>query len=185
MAKFEPVSPEFKPIKSEPSTSLGNRQLHKQHSVMIEGGMIPRAKVMDQHMIDRYLMDGKLNLAQHRAAEILLGQATKAGIWPTGVNLEGSGITGFRNYVPFGAFPLGRTLVRVKRRYGRLHAFIMMQVVCFDKDVSGDDYQMGCLVESLDLIANRWTIRCEPLERLKAAARKISAPEGAPVAAAS
>ena len=36
--------------------------------------MYPRAKVMNQTMIDQYLMYGMLDLAQHRAGEYLLGE---------------------------------------------------------------------------------------------------------------
>ena len=38
-------------------TDLGTNEIHKRHSVMI-GGKMPRAKVMDQTLIDRYLIDG-------------------------------------------------------------------------------------------------------------------------------
>jgi len=184
-AQWEPVTPPFKLVATEQSHSLGNRQLRRQHSVMIEGGMIPRARVMDQHMIDRYLMGGLLDLAQHRAAERVLELATIAGIWPTGINWHGSGVKGERNYVPYGAFPFGRALVRVKRRYGRYHVFVLLEVVCYDVDVHGDDYKMQCLTESLGLLSRGGG--SGPLRKLRAAAdkKKGGAHEGAPVAVAS
>ena len=77
-------------------THLGNRQLHKRHSVMIEGGMIPRAKVMDQTLIDRYLMKGLIDLTQHQAGEYLLRQACLAKLWATGVDLSGTRVNGGR-----------------------------------------------------------------------------------------
>ena len=159
-------------MKKQPTTHLGNKQLHKQHSVMIEGGAVPRAKVMDQTIIDRYLMQGKLTLAQHHAGEYLLGQAAKAGLWPTGVNLSGTRVEGATpNYVPFGAFPFGRTLVMVRRRFGDFHAYLTREVVCYDWDVSADDYRMGCLRESLDWIDER-RMRRNPLHRLRKAVKK-------------
>lgn len=137
-------------------THLGTKQLHKQHSVMIEGGMIPRARVMDQTMIDRYLMHGLIDLAQHQAGELLLRQAATARLWPTGVDLSDTRTTGGkRNFVPFGVFPYGRTLVRVKKRYGWFHAYLVGEVVVHDWDVSENEYRMQCLKEALDWIARR------------------------------
>ena len=61
-------------------SDLGTRQIHEKHSVMIEGGVIPRAKVMDQLIVDKLLMDGRITLSQHMAAELFLGQAERACI---------------------------------------------------------------------------------------------------------
>ncbi len=136
-------------------TNLGNKYLHKRHSVMIEGGQIPRARVMSQIMIDRYLMRGLVNLVQHQAGEYLYRQAGHAGIWPTGVNWKDGVSGGLHNYVPFGAFPYGRTLSLVERTLGWLHSHVVSGVVCQDWDVSEDELKMRCLLESLDLIADR------------------------------
>ena len=51
------------------NTELGTPEIHQRHSVMIEGGTVPRAKVMDGTVVDRYLMDGLINLQQHMACE--------------------------------------------------------------------------------------------------------------------
>jgi len=56
-------------------TYLGNKELHRRHSVMIEGGKIPRARLMTQIMIDKYLMRGIIDLIQHQAGEYLYRQA--------------------------------------------------------------------------------------------------------------
>ena len=61
-------------------TDLGTNEIHKRHSVMIEGGKMPRAKVMDQTLIDRYLIDGLLTLQEHQAAEYVLSQGSAAGL---------------------------------------------------------------------------------------------------------
>lgn len=137
-------------------THLGNSQLHKNKSVMIEGGQFPRAKVMDQHIIDRYLMLGLLKLQQHQAAEFVLAQAAAGGSWPTGVDWSGTSVTGLiRNYVPSRSFPLGRTLVKVKRRFGWFHMYVLNEIVVHDWDASEDDFRMECFRESLDWIAER------------------------------
>jgi len=143
----------WEPKRSSPTTSLGSKELHHHHSVMIEPGKIPRAKIMDQHIIDRYLMRGLLNLAQHRAGEYLLAQATKARIWPTGVDLTNTGHTGgLHNYVPFGMFPFGRTLLLIRDSCGSLHVKIIHAVISCNQDVSADDGKMTVLRESLDVV---------------------------------
>ena len=53
-------------------TDLGTNEIHKRHSVMVEGGKMPRAKVMDQLVVDKMLMNGILTLQQHQAAEYLM-----------------------------------------------------------------------------------------------------------------
>ena len=121
-------------------THLGNSQLHKVKSVMVTGGQIPRAKVMDQTRIDGYLMRGLLNLTQPRAGEVLLGQAAKAGAWPTGVNWGGSG-GGSGNYVPVAGFSFGGTLAAVQDKYGWFHSYVVKEVVIHDWDVSASDFR--------------------------------------------
>jgi hypothetical protein len=153
--------------------NLGNKELHNRHKVMVEPGNVPRSRVMDQHVIDKYLMHGLLTLAQHRAGEHLLQQAARAGIWPTGINWAGSGGgTGVRNFVPFGAFPFGTTLALIKDRYGDYHAFVTKRVVCFDWDVAENEQRMKCLRESLDLISHVRPSKRNALERLRAVAEK-------------
>lgn len=135
-------------------TNLGTKELHKNKSVMIEGGKYPRARVMDQTMIDRFLMRGEINLSQHQAGEYLLRQAGNAGAWPTGVNWAGvSG--GSRNYVPFRAFPFGHTLSVVERKFGWYHADLLKLVVCHDWDISKNKNRMTIFKQALDWIAKR------------------------------
>jgi len=69
-------------------TDLGTPEIHKRHSVMVEGGSLPRAKVMEQTVVDRLLMNCLLTLAQHQAGEYLLSQASQAGIFAKPLNYE-------------------------------------------------------------------------------------------------
>ena len=138
-----------------PTTHLGNNQLHKQHSVMIEGGAVPRARVMDQTMIDLYLMRGLINLTQHRAGEFLLRQASIAGIYPKTINWTGAGGTPPCSHVPVGAFAYGSTLSMVEDQCGKEHARIVRHVVCDNLDVAADKLRMKALKRSLDCIADR------------------------------
>jgi hypothetical protein len=121
---------------------------------MVEGGPVPRAKVMDQAMIDRYLMLGELTLAQHQAGEYLLGQAAKSGIYARAPNpdtVQG----GQKNFIPMGVFAFGRTLDLLTKRFGEENSRLVAQVVCHDLDVSGDEESMELLQDSLQLISDR------------------------------
>lgn len=158
---------------NQPTTHLGNKELHRRHSVMVEGGVVPRAKVMDQTMIDKLLMRGQITLAQHRAGEYLLNQAARAGIYPRGINWDSAGGTKPGPRVPFGMFPFGRTIIIVKRRYGWFHAYLVQEVVCQNWDVSADEMKMKCLREALDWIADRrMALRYDPLAHLRRAKKK-------------
>jgi hypothetical protein len=145
-------------MSKQPTTHLGNRELHRQHSIMITGGAIPVAKVMDQHVIDKYLMHGLLSLSQHRAGEFVLGKAADAGMWATGVNLSGLMVQlGKHDNVPFRLFPFGKILTSVRRQLGEPHVYVLTEVICKEKDVQHRKQYMTCLREALDCVANRYT----------------------------
>lgn len=150
-------------------THLGTRQLHRQHSVMIEGGKVPRARVMDQFMIDRYLMDGVLDITQYRAGELVLRQAGWACMWPKGVKLGGSGGAQPGSMVPLGMIPLGNTLRLVRERFDRLHELLVKRVCIDNCDVSHDTSMTGKLKRSLDHIAavKMGAAQCDPLHRIR------------------
>ena len=167
-------------------THLGTKELHKRHAVLVEGGKIPRARVMDQHIVDRYLMRGWLNLQQHIAAEFIMKQAATARLWPSGVNLSGTRVDGGkRNNVPFGVFPYGRTIKTVEKHNGPWHAYVIERVIVNEWDVSANDHNMKCLQEGLDCVAAyRMGYHKHPLRHIKMAIesrkeRKKTAPEGA------
>ena len=138
---------------------------------MMEGGNSPKSRIMDQIVIDRYLIRGLLTITQHRGGERLLKQAARAGIWPTGVDLSSmsGGGRGRPNYVPFGAFPFGWLLSEVGIRFGSGHARLVREVVCYDRDVSASEPQMDCLRESLDLINNLRGSRGRAYQKLERA----------------
>jgi hypothetical protein len=142
-------------MKNQPTTHLGNNELHKRHSVMITGGAVPRAKVMDQLIIDRFLMRGLLNIGQHRAGEHLYGLANRAGLFPSTVHWNSSGGLPPHSHVPIGASSFGNAITLVADKYGWFHGYLVKQVVCFDWDVSGNKFRMKCLRQSLDRISSR------------------------------
>lgn len=150
-----------------PHSELGNREIHKKKSVMIEGGPVPRAKVMDQMVVDRYLMDGLLTLAQHQAAEFLLGQASIAGIWAKAPDPDRPR-GGKKDYTPTGVFPFSDTLKIVSKKFGPIASYIVEEVVCHNWDVSDNAVRMKVLQDSLQLICDRrMSGGRNPVNRLK------------------
>lgn len=137
------------------TTDLGTDQIHKRHKVMIEGGKVPRAQVMDQMMIDRYLVEGILTLAQHQAGEYILNQASKAGVYarpqnwgePRGCDAQGSGCSE-------ALLRFGKTMRVIKDRMGEYAGYIVEEVVCHNMDVSQHGDRLRILRDGLDLIVN-------------------------------
>lgn len=134
-------------------SDLGTRQIHDKHSVMIEGGIIPRAKVMDQLIIDRLLMNGRIDLSQHMAAELFLSQAERACInvraqkydsIPVGNSRKDSYSNGY------GAF--SKTVSLVKNSLGIEYARVLYDCLILNQ-LSENKFRL--LTDSLDLIFNR------------------------------
>ena len=59
-------------MSSKKYSDLGSPEVHQRHAVMIEGGTVPRARVMDQTLIDRYLIDGLLTLQEQPQEGVLV-----------------------------------------------------------------------------------------------------------------
>lgn len=150
-------------------TDLGTKEIHKRHAVMVEGGNMPRAKVMDQCLVDRYLMDGLLTLPQHQAAEYIMAQASQAGVYTRPLNLEPSSGERAKDTMANESFMrYGRTLDLIGRRYGPYHKYLVEEVVLHDWDVSDDAKKMGVLKEGLGWISERRLAGGRnPLRRLK------------------
>ena len=134
-------------------SDLGTREIHARHSVMIEGGTIPRARVMDQLIVDRLLMDGRLTLRQHMAAELFLSQAERACIHIRAQKYDsipaGNGRKdNFGN--GYGAF--SKTVNLVKKALSVEHARVLYDCL-ISNDFAEKNYSL--LVDSLDLILNR------------------------------
>jgi len=148
-------------------THLGNSMLHERHSVMVEPGVFPRARVMDAFIFDRYLMRGILTLTQHRAAEMLLGQASRSA-WAKGVDIANAGGTGGqKDYVPR-SLTFAGTMSRVQEHLGIAHVRILRDVILRDVDVSDDEAHLLALTESLDFVAHRrMGIQKNPLRSLR------------------
>lgn len=138
-------------------TDLGTNEIHKRHSVMVEGGKMPRAKVMDQLVVDRMLMNGILTLQQHQAAEYLMNQAAKAGIFAKPLNYEprASGGQSKNGLESDHLMRYSRTIKLVTRRFGHYAKYIVEEVVLHGLDVSESPDKLKVLKQGLDWIADR------------------------------
>ena len=137
-------------------SDLGSPEVHKRHAVMVEGGTVPRAKVMDQNLIDRYLMDGLLTLQEHQAGEYLLGQAMKAGVYTKPLNYEaGSGEANPDSMASEALMKYGRTLDLVGRRFGPYAKYLVEEVVIHGWDISDNADRLKGLKKSLAWISER------------------------------
>lgn len=155
---------------SKSYTNLGTNELHRRHSILIEGGQVPRSRVMDQTIIDRYLMDDLLNIGQHQAGEYLLQQAVWAGMWPAGMSWGGSGGSPPGCRVPYGVESFGNSLRSIRRELGDQSERITRKVVVDNSDVSGNMLYLTLLQKALDFIADT---RCgrtvDPIRNLERA----------------
>ena len=143
-------------MSSNQHTDLGTKEMHQRHAVMVEGGAMPRAKVMDQTVIDRYLMDGLLTLQEHQAGEYLLEQGMKAGIYTKPLNYAaGSGEANPDSVATESLMRYGRTLGLVRKRYGEYAKYVTEEVVIHGWDVSKDKDRLVTLKKSLGWIAER------------------------------
>ena len=139
-------------------TDLGTNEIHKRHSVMVEGGAMPRAKVMDQMVIDRYLINGSLSLSEHQAGEYILNQASKAGLF----GRQGDSV--FSDAL----MRYGRTMSLISRRFGDDNKKLVESVVLENKDVSQDLPLLSALKKSLDFVSQkRMAGGRNPLRHLK------------------
>ena len=143
-------------MSSKKYSDLGSPEVHHRHAVMIEGGTVPRARVMDQTLIDRYLIDGLLTLQEHQAGEYLLSQAAKAGIFTKPLRYEvGAGEANADSMASESLMRYGRTLTLVRKRYGQEHQRLVEDVVIDGLDVSRDKRLLVMLKEALGLISER------------------------------
>lgn len=150
-------------------TNLGTPELHKRHSVMIEGGKYPRSRVVDQFIFDRYLMDGIINLTHHRAAEVMLSMAAKAGMWATGAALDGTFVdTPKKSKEFFGMVPLGNALKKIRTECGEQHFYITKKVILDNYDVKQIERGIVLFITSMEFVNNNIIFfHRNPLRHLK------------------
>jgi hypothetical protein len=123
---------------------------------MIEGGVVPRARVMDQSAIDDLLKKGLINILEHQAGEYFLSQCSKASVFVKSVNWESGGVSGGGRADHYnGIWPYAKTMRLVTKALGTTKAYVLHDVICQDRDVSNEPQMLEALREALELIANR------------------------------
>jgi hypothetical protein len=127
-----------------------------------------------EQVIDRYLMDGTLTFTQHSAGEYLLKQAGNAGMFPAGADWSGTRVqNGKKDWSSTSSFQYMRTVKEIEKHLGWFHAWLVVEVVIHDWDVSEFPMRMLCLLEALDLIVERRLGGIvDPMDRLQIAAKK-------------
>jgi len=134
-------------------THLGTPELHKRHSIMVEGGRYPRSKVMDQMIFDRYLMEGLINLTQHRSSEFLLNMAAKANVWAKGARINGVYVDGDKkSKIFFGMMPLGNALRKIRDNCGEGHYHLTTAVIIHNRDVRKVEDGISLFASSMDYV---------------------------------
>lgn len=138
-------------------TDLGTKEIYKRHSVMIEGGKMPRAKVMDQLVVDRMLMNGLLTLQEHQAAEYILSQAASAGVYAKPLNYEpkSSGGMSKNGLESDQLMRYSRTIGLITRRFGDYAKYLVEEVVLHNWDVSDSPDKLKVLKKGLSWVADR------------------------------
>jgi hypothetical protein len=138
-------------------TDLGTKEIYKRHSVMIEGGKMPRAKVMDQLVVDRMLMNGLLTLQEHQAAEYILSQAASAGVYAKPLNYEpkSSGGMSKNGLESDQLMRYSRTIGLITKRFGDYAKYLVEEVVLHNWDVSDSPDKLKVLKKGLSWVADR------------------------------
>tara|TARA_R110002012_G_scaffold57430_9_gene148080 strand:- start:2738 stop:3217 length:480 start_codon:yes stop_codon:yes gene_type:complete len=138
-------------------TDLGTKEIYKRHSVMIEGGKMPRAKVMDQIVVDRMLMNGLLTLQEHQAAEYILSQAASAGVYAKPLNYEpkSSGGMSKNGLESDQLMRYSRTIGLITKRFGDYAKYLVEEVVLHNWDVSDSPDKLKVLKKGLSWVADR------------------------------
>jgi len=155
-----------------PTTELGNKQLHERHSVMIEGGTIARARVMDQLVIDKMLAEGMLSAGQHRVAEEILSLAVESGFYASAPPLEGSTSSLKGTKVPSKVFSYARKLRPIRRRYGRYGEYLVQEVIVHNWDITNDEVKMKVFLACLSHLDAQSFIK-NPIRHLTGRPKKV------------
>lgn len=72
------------------ANELGSNELHRKHTVRLESedGLFIRAKVVDQHLIDRLYIRKAIDTDQYDAALAFHALAHRSGVFPSSIQLE-------------------------------------------------------------------------------------------------
>jgi hypothetical protein len=148
-------------------TDLGTKEIHQRHRVMVESGHAPKAKVLDQIILDAMLMDDLIDIPQHQAGEYLLAQALEAGMYTKPLRYQPS-VSGGNpgTIVSNNIMRFAKTVRLIEQHSGKMCREVVEQVVVKNKPIPGD--QIENLKAGLQVIVLfRLSGGKDPVRRLK------------------
>lgn len=104
-----------------------------ERKIIIDGGLVPTARVKNQTLLD-FLLDLEfIGVQQHLAGEYVLDQCVKAGIHVKGVNFDGMPLGGGNPKNSYnGLMPLRKTLRLVTKKCGVKGGRVLVDAVAND-----------------------------------------------------
>ena len=104
-----------------------------ERQIIIDGGLIPTARVKNQTLLDTLLDRELIEVREHMAGEYVLGQCVRAGIHTKGVNFDGMPLGGGNPKNSYnGLMPLRKTLRLVTKKCGIMGAEVLVDAVASD-----------------------------------------------------
>ena len=101
-----------------------------ERKIVLDGGLIPTARVKNQNLIDVLLDDELISIAQHMAGEYVLGQCVSAGVYVKRMAYDGMPRGSGRHDTHHnGMLPLRTTLQLVRRKCGNYGADVLVNAV--------------------------------------------------------
>ena len=129
-----------------------------ERQIILDGGLIPTARVKNQNLIDTLLNDELISIPQHMAGEYVLAQCVKAGVYVKGMAYDGMP-RGSGRYDPHhnGMLPLRKTLKLVQEKCGNSGADVLINAVVAEVLAASN---LRLLKKSLGVVSEyRLTIR--------------------------
>ena len=88
-----------------------------ERKIILDGGLIPTARVRNQTLIDTLLDDELISIVQHMAGEYVLAQCVKAGVYVKGMAYDGMPLGSGRHDAHHnGQLPLRKPLRLVRKK---------------------------------------------------------------------
>ena len=101
-----------------------------ERKIILDGGLIPTARVKNQTLIDTLLDDELISIVQHMAGEYVLAQCVKAGVYVKGMAYDGMPLGSGRHDAHHnGLLPLRKTLRLVRKKCGNSGADVLLNAV--------------------------------------------------------
>lgn len=123
-------------------------------AIVVEEGIIPRARAMDQCVVDVFLLKGLITIQQHQAAEYFMDICAKSQMFIHSLGYDSTPCTGTMKKDKVYFFPYSRLVNSINKKLSFSHSKVLHDVVIEDIYPERD---MDKLEECLDFISEtRW-----------------------------